>query len=116
MPRRRISSGVLATVLFTDIVASTEKAAELGDRGWRELVDRHDTTVRALLSRYRGREVNTTGDGFVATFDGPARALRCAQVIADAVRSLGIEVRAGVHTGEIEISGDTVIVLVWERT
>ena len=99
---------VLATILFTDIVASTEKAAELGDRGWRELVDRHDTTVRALLSRYRGREVNTTGDGFFATFDGPARALRCAQVIADAVRPLGIEVRAGVHTGEIEMSGGTI--------
>jgi class 3 adenylate cyclase len=96
---------VLATVLFTDIVASTEKAVELGDRGWRELVERHDKTVRALLSRYRGQEVNTTGDGFFATFDGPARAVRCAQVIGDAVRPLGIEVRAGVHTGEIEMSG-----------
>jgi class 3 adenylate cyclase/pimeloyl-ACP methyl ester carboxylesterase len=96
---------VLATVLFTDIVASTEKAVELGDRHWRELVERHDTAVRAVLARYRGQEVNTTGDGFVATFDGPARAVRCAQVIADAVRQLGIEVRAGVHTGEIEMSG-----------
>jgi class 3 adenylate cyclase len=99
---------VLATVLFTDIVGSTEKAAELGDRGWRELVERHDTTVRALLSRYRGQEVNTTGDGFFATFDGPARAVRCARVIADAVRPLGIEVRAGVHTGEIEMSARTI--------
>ena len=99
---------VLATILFTDIVASTEKAVELGDRGWRELVDRHDTTVRALLSRYRGQEVNTTGDGFFATFDGPARAVRCAQVLADAVRPLGIAVRAGVHTGEIELSGHTI--------
>jgi class 3 adenylate cyclase len=99
---------VLAAVLFTDIVASTEKAAELGDRGWRELVERHDKTVRALLSRYRGQEVNTTGDGFFATFDGPARAVRCAQVIAHAVRPLGIEVRAGVHTGEIEMSGGTI--------
>jgi pimeloyl-ACP methyl ester carboxylesterase len=98
----------LATILFTDIVGSTGKAVELGDRGWRELVDRHDTTVRALLSRYRGQEVNTTGDGFFATFDGPARAVRCAQVIADAVRPLGIEVRAGVHTGEIEMTGRTI--------
>jgi class 3 adenylate cyclase len=96
---------VLATVLFTDIVGSTEKAVELGDRGWRELVERHDTTVRALLSRYRGQEVNTTGDGFFATFDGPARAVRCAQLLADAVRPLGVEVRAGVHTGEVEMSG-----------
>jgi len=99
---------VLATVLFTDIVASTEKAVELGDRGWRELVERHDTTVRALLARYRGQEVNTTGDGFFATFDGPARAVRCAQVLCDAVRPLGIELRAGVHTGEIEMSGRAV--------
>ena len=98
----------LATILFTDIVGSTGKAVELGDRGWRELVDRHDTTVRALLSRYRGREVNTTGDGFFATFDGPARAVRCAQVVVDAVRPLGIELRAGVHTGEIEMSGRTI--------
>jgi class 3 adenylate cyclase/pimeloyl-ACP methyl ester carboxylesterase len=99
---------VLATVLFTDIVASTEKAVELGDRSWRELVARHDSAVRALLSRYRGKEVNTAGDGFFATFDGPARAVRCAQAIADAVRPLGLQVRAGVHTGEVEATGRTV--------
>jgi class 3 adenylate cyclase len=99
---------VLATLLFTDIVGSTEKADALGDRRWRELVDRHHATVRALLSRYRGQEVDTAGDGFFATFDGPARAVRCAQAVADAVRRLGIEVRAGVHTGEIETSGRTI--------
>jgi class 3 adenylate cyclase len=99
---------VLATLLFTDIVGSTEKAAELGDRGWRDLVGHHHTTVRALLSRYRGHEVDTAGDGFFATFDGPARAVRCAQAVTDAVRPLGIQVRAGVHTGEIETSGRTI--------
>jgi len=93
---------VLATVLFTDIVGSTERAAELGDRGWRELVERHHATVRAMLARYRGIEVDTAGDGFFATFDGPARGIRCAQAIVDAVRPLGLEVRAGLHTGEVE--------------
>ncbi len=93
---------VLATVLFTDIVSSTEKAAELGDRGWGELVERHHATVRAMLSRYRGIEVDTAGDGFFATFDGPARGIRCAQAIVDAVRPLGLEIRAGLHTGEVE--------------
>ena len=93
---------VLATVLFTDVVGSTEKAAELGDRAWRELVERHHAAVRALLERYRGTEVDTAGDGFFATFDGPARAIRCAQAIVEEVRSLGIEVRAGLHTGECE--------------
>jgi class 3 adenylate cyclase len=93
---------VLATVLFTDIAGSTERAAELGDRGWRELVERHHATVRAMLSRYRGIEVDTAGDGFFATFDGPARGIRCAQAIIDAVRPLGLEVRAGLHTGEVE--------------
>jgi class 3 adenylate cyclase len=96
---------VLATVLFTDIVGSTEKAAALGDRAWRELLARHDSAVRAMVSRYRGHEVNTTGDGFVATFDGPARAVRCAQAIVEAVRPLGLEIRAGLHTGEITTSG-----------
>ena len=93
---------VLATVMFTDIVGSTAKAAELGDRSWRELVERHHGVVRALLGRFRGTEVDTAGDGFFATFDGPARAVRCAQGIGDAVQDLGLEVRAGVHTGEVE--------------
>jgi class 3 adenylate cyclase len=99
---------VLATVLFTDIIGSTAKAAELGDHGWRSLVERHHSTVRALLSRYRGKEVDTAGDGFFATFDGPARAVRCAQAIVDAVQPLGIEVRTGVHTGEVEMIADKV--------
>jgi class 3 adenylate cyclase len=93
---------VLATVLFTDIVGSTEKAAELGDKGWRDLVEQHHGLVRALLGRFRGTEVDTAGDGFFATFDGPARGVRCAQAICEAVGDLGIEVRAGVHTGEVE--------------
>jgi len=93
---------VLATVLFTDIIGSTAKAAELGDHAWSGLLGRHHATVRTLLARYRGHEVDTAGDGFFATFDGPARAVRCATAIAEAVRPLGIEVRAGVHTGEVE--------------
>ncbi len=93
---------VLATVMFTDIVGSTAKAAELGDRGWGDLVERHHGTVRALLGRFRGKEIDTAGDGFFATFDGPARAVRCAEAIGDAVQDLGLEVRAGVHTGEVE--------------
>lgn len=99
---------VLATVLFTDIVGSTDRAAELGDRRWRELLDRHDRAVRGELGRFRGREVKTIGDGFLATFDGPARAVRCAEAIREAVRPLGIEVRAGVHTGEVEVIGEDV--------
>jgi class 3 adenylate cyclase len=94
---------VLATVLFTDIVRSTEKAAEVGDRRWRELVHAHHASVRALLARYRGKEMDTAGDGFFATFDGPVRALRCAKTIVDSVETLGIEVRAGLHTGECEV-------------
>jgi len=93
---------VLATVLFTDIVGSTERAAELGDRGWKRVLERHHATVRAMLSRYRGTEVDTAGDGFFATFDGPARGVKCAQAILEAVRPLSIEVRAGLHTGEVE--------------
>jgi class 3 adenylate cyclase len=93
---------VLATVLFTDIVGSTARAAELGDRAWRALLERHHATVRAMLGRYRGKEIDTAGDGFFATFDGPARAVRCAQAIVEALRPLGLEVRAGVHTGEVE--------------
>ena len=93
---------VLATVLFTDIVDSTKRAAELGDRGWRDLVERHHSIVRDLLARSRGIEMDTAGDGFFATFDGPARAVRCALAAVEAVRQLGIEIRAGVHTGEVE--------------
>jgi class 3 adenylate cyclase len=99
---------VLATVLFTDIVDSTKQSAALGDRQWRDLLDRHDAAVRRQLTRFRGREVKTTGDGFLATFDGPARALECARAIRDAARQLGIEVRAGVHTGEVEVRGDDI--------
>ena len=93
---------VLATVLFTDVVGSTEKASELGDRRWKELVEEHHRLVRGQLARFRGVEVDTAGDGFFATFDGPARAVRCATSIVDAVAPLGIEVRAGVHTGEVQ--------------
>jgi len=93
---------VLATVLFTDIVGSTALAAQLGDRRWRELAEQHHATVRTLLARYRGSELDTAGDGFFASFDGPARAVRCAVAITDAVRGLGIEIRAGLHTGEVE--------------
>ncbi len=99
---------VLATVLFTDIVDSTRRAAEIGDREWHALLDAHDAVVRAQLSRFRGREVNTSGDGFLAMFDGPQRAIRCAISIRDAVQALGIEVRAGLHTGECEVRGDDI--------
>jgi class 3 adenylate cyclase/pimeloyl-ACP methyl ester carboxylesterase len=99
---------VLATVLFTDIVASTEKLAELGDARWRELVEHHHALVRQQLRRFRGREVDTAGDGFFATFDGPIRAIRCAHAIVESVRELGIEVRAGLHTGECEVIGDKI--------
>lgn len=93
---------VLATVLFTDIVSSTERAAALGDRQWSDLLGRHNALVRAELARWRGTEVNTTGDGFIATFDGPARAIRCARALTESVATLAIEVRCGLHTGEIE--------------
>ncbi len=94
---------VLATILFTDIVASTERAAELGDRGWRELLQRHHALVRRELARFRGEEKDTAGDGFFATFDGPARAIRCAHAIVDGLHELGLAIRAGVHTGECEV-------------
>jgi class 3 adenylate cyclase len=99
---------VLATVLFTDIVDSTRRAAEMGDRDWHALLDAHDAIVRVQLNRFRGREVNTSGDGFLAMFDGPQRAIRCAMAIRDAVQTLGIQVRAGLHTGECEIRGDDI--------
>jgi class 3 adenylate cyclase len=99
---------VLATVLFTDVVGSTQRATELGDRRWRELLEQHHAIVRRLLERFRGREVDTAGDGFLATFDGPARAIRCACAIRDAVRTLELEIRAGLHTGECELVQDKV--------
>ncbi len=99
---------VLATVLFTDIVDSTRRAAEMGDRDWHALLDAHDAIVRAQLVRFRGREVNKSGDGFLAMFDGPQRAIRCAMAIRDTVQALGIQVRAGLHTGECEVRGDDI--------
>ena len=99
---------VLATVLFTDIVGSTAKAAELGDRGWRELLGAHHGIVRSHLARFRGREVDTAGDGFFATFDGPARAIRCAQSISEAMSGIDLPIRAGLHTGECELIGEKV--------
>ncbi|HKX48249.1 MAG TPA: adenylate/guanylate cyclase domain-containing protein [Gaiellaceae bacterium] len=95
---------LLATVLFTDLVGSTERAAQLGDRRWRDLLEQHHATVRRELGRFDGREVDTAGDGFFATFDGPARAIRCARSIVESVRPLGLEVRAGLHTGEVELA------------
>lgn len=94
---------VLATVLFTDLVGSTERAAELGDRRWRDLMEQHHAAVRRELARFDGREADTAGDGFFATFDGPARAILCARAVVDALRPLGLEVRAGLHTGEVEV-------------
>jgi class 3 adenylate cyclase len=100
------SNRQLATVLFTDIVDSTKLATELGDRHWREVLEKQRVLVRRELERYQGREVDTAGDGFFATFDGPARAVQCACVVRDAVRELGIEIRAGLHTGEVEVLGE----------
>ena len=99
---------VLATVMFTDMVDSTSQAATMGDRRFRKLLDQHDRVIRSQLARYRGREVDTAGDGFFAVFDGPARAVRCASAICSAMQGLGVEVRAGLHTGEIESRGDDV--------
>lgn len=99
---------VLVTVLFTDIVGSTERARELGDRRWRELLDRHHAMVRQELTRFRGREIDTAGDGFFAVFDGPARAIRCAHAIVAALNNIGLEIRAGLHTGEVELANGAV--------
>jgi class 3 adenylate cyclase len=99
---------VLTTVLFTDIVNSTGLAASLGDRRWRELLSRHDALVEGEVARFRGRLVKSTGDGVLATFDGPGRAVRCARALRDGVRALGLEIRAGLHSGEIELHGDDV--------
>jgi class 3 adenylate cyclase len=101
--RSRDPERVLATVLFTDIVGSTERAARIGDSAWRELLGHHNAVVREQLERWRGQEIKTVGDGFLATFDGPARAVRCAQAIRKGVDELGIELRAGLHTGECEL-------------
>jgi class 3 adenylate cyclase len=99
---------ILSTVLFTDIADSTKTAAELGDHRWREVLERHQRIVRDALERFHGREIKSTGDGFLATFDGPARAIRCAREILDASEPLGIRVRAGLHTGECEVMGDDI--------
>jgi class 3 adenylate cyclase len=99
---------VLATVLFTDIVDSTRRAAELGDARWRDVLAAHDRAIRLALERFRGREIKTTGDGFLATFDGPARAVRAAHTIRDAIAAQGFEVRSGLHTGEVELVGDDI--------
>jgi class 3 adenylate cyclase len=99
---------MLATILFTDIVGSTEHAVKMGDRRWRDLLDAHNSLIRQEIARFRGHEVETTGDGFLATFDGPARAIHCACAIRDLVKRLGIEIRAGLHTGECEIKGEYV--------
>jgi class 3 adenylate cyclase len=98
----------LATVLFTDIVGSTAKAGELGDRAWRELLEHHHASIRRQLLRHRGAELDVAGDGFFARFDGPARAIRCACAISDGIRELGLEVRAGLHTGECGVVGDKI--------
>jgi class 3 adenylate cyclase len=97
---------VLTTVLFTDLVGSTERAVAVGDRRWAGLLETHHAAVRRELARFRGREIDTAGDGFLASFDGPARAIRCASAAIDSVRGLGLEIRAGVHTGECEIVGE----------
>jgi class 3 adenylate cyclase len=97
---------LLTTILFTDIVDSTKRAVDLGDREWRRVLDEHDRIVRSELVRYRGREINTTGDGFLAAFDGPARAIRCGVSITQEVRRIGVEECVGVHTGECEVRGD----------
>ena len=99
---------VLTTVLFTDIVGSSDRAGEVGDRAWSELLDRHHEVVRRDLARFRGREIDTAGDGFLATFDGPARAIRCARSVVEDVGAVGLQVRAGVHTGEVELAGNDV--------
>jgi class 3 adenylate cyclase len=107
LPAHR-SDRVLATVLFTDVVSSTGHAARMGDRRWKELLDTHDELLRAEVERFRGRLMRSTGDGVLATFDGPGRAVRCACAVRDALRPLGLEIRAGLHSGEIELRGDDV--------
>jgi class 3 adenylate cyclase len=108
LPEPEYGDRVVATLLFTDIVGSTEIASRLGDRAWRELLGRHNRGVRNVLDRHRGREVKTTGDGFLAVFDGAGRAVRAAMDVRDGAPDIGLEVRAGVHTGEVELTGDDV--------
>jgi class 3 adenylate cyclase len=103
-----VPDSVLATVLFTDLVSSTERVAELGDRRWRAVLERHHAQVRGELGRYRGSEVDTAGDGFFCRFEGPARAIACARRIVEGANELGLQVRAGVHTGECELVGDKI--------
>jgi class 3 adenylate cyclase len=107
LPRHGVDR-MLATVMFTDVVGSTEQAADMGDRRWSELLATHESLTRAELDRFRGREIKATGDGFLAVFDGPGRAIRCACAIRDAVRAIGIQVRTGLHAGEIELRGDDI--------
>jgi class 3 adenylate cyclase/pimeloyl-ACP methyl ester carboxylesterase len=109
VPPEPATDRVLATVLFTDIVESTQLAARLGDERWAALLDDHNRIVRREFDRFRGREVDAAGDGFLATFDGPARAIRCASAIRDELRSLGLEIRVGLHTGEVEVRGDSIM-------
>ena len=99
---------ILATVLFTDIVGSTEVGGRIADRAWRDLLSAHQRRVRSLLARFRGREVDVAGDGFFAVFDGPARAIRCGLAICEDARALGLDVRVGLHTGEVELDGGAV--------
>jgi len=108
LPQPEAGERVLATLLFTDIVSSTERAVQLGDAAWRELLGRHNRDVRDQLDRYRGREVSTTGDGFLAVFDGAGRAIQAAIAIRDRTSALDLSVRVGVHTGEVEVVGDDV--------
>jgi DNA-binding NarL/FixJ family response regulator len=108
LPEGSETGRVLATVMFSDIVSSTERAVEIGDRRWRDLLDRHDAAIRRELARHGGREVKMTGDGFFALFDGPARAIRCAVAIRHELRAEGVEVRIGLHTGEVELRGEDV--------
>jgi class 3 adenylate cyclase len=115
IPEEATHGPSLASVLFTDIVGSTDRASELGNRRWKELLERHHATVRGCLSRHGGKEIDTAGDGFFATFEGPARAVRCAQDIHDSVAVIGLQLRAGVHTGEVEtidgkVGGITVVI------
>jgi len=108
VPPAAVPDRMLMTVLFTDIIGSTEAAAAMGDDAWRRTLDRHDEIVRRYVERYHGREIKSTGDGFLAAFDGPARAVRCAQAIGAGVAELGLEIRAGAHTGEVEVRGDDI--------
>ncbi|MBA2325147.1 MAG: hypothetical protein H0V95_00690, partial [Actinobacteria bacterium] len=107
-PAQRATDRRLLSVLFTDVVGSTERARQLGDARWRELLDEHNALVRRQLELHKGREVKTTGDGFLATFDSPTRAVECARAIRDAMRGLGLEIRAGIHTGDCELVGGDV--------